>query len=208
MSIKIQRQERFDMKFEKIYFPIYCLEGLSGSGKTTVGKLLAEKCNGMYFHFGNDNLLMKYKNFFDKTPVFISYLYFLVLFCLTKKRAEQKAEKRVVFQDKSIAHYLALMIATRNLPKWILKLTCFGLINYFDKRFFLDLDDRIRRERMDKRGLVSLNDQRMVGNENKVKNIYKNYHKENLVIVDINNKNPDEIADEIWNLLKTRDEEK
>lgn len=188
------------MKSKRKHLAIYCLEGLSGSGKTTVGKLLAEKWGGVYFHFGENNPLIKYKNFFDKTPVFISYLYFLVVFYLTKSRVLKLARDKVVFQDKSMAHYLALMIATRGLPKWIQKVSFPGLINYFDKRFFLDLDDRVRRERMDKRDLISLNDQRMVGKEESIKNIYKNYYKENLEIVDINKKTPNKIADEIWEL--------
>lgn len=178
-------------------YPIIAIEGLAGSGKTTTGKLLAEKLQGVYFHCGDNNPLFTYRKYFDRSPVVIMFLFYLIFFHLTYFRAKLLARKSLILQDKSIAYTMSLCRGL-GLPKLFYKLVPSYLLNYFTIRLYFDLPCEIRKQRTELRfkdgGKMSINDNRSFDLNDIIEKEYKSIFPSNLTIYNVNNKTPQELA--------------
>jgi thymidylate kinase len=187
-------------------FPIITLEGLSGTGKTTVGKLLAEKTNGLYFHCKEGNPLEPVRQFFNKTPHMVSFFFYTLYFSFSLKRAKRLAKERIVFMDKSVlwiySHYKA-----RGLSNFLLSLIPGYLKSGLDAILYFTLEEKSRQIRINKRmkeKKATVNDIESLRIGEMTQKAALEFLPEKLIELVTDNKNPKEVTKLALRKLKAK----
>lgn len=127
------------------------LEGLSGSGKTKIAKLLAKKLNAVYFKTPPPPFSL-FRNYVDRNFSHEDrYYFYLAGIMLASEKIKKILEKDNVVCDRylytTLAFHAAVGVKTHNLSelKFILKP---------DVLFFVDCKDRLRQTRLRQRPLT------------------------------------------------------
>ncbi|MBM3209109.1 hypothetical protein FJZ40_02350 [Candidatus Shapirobacteria bacterium] len=186
-------------------YPIIALEGLSGTGKTTNGQLLAQKTNGRYFHCKEGNKLEPYRNFFNRAPNIIAFFYYIFYFTLSYLNARRLAKESIIYMDKSCV-WIASHYLTRGIPKWFLVFIS-KFLNNWDLMLYFTLNEGERRKRIESRmkeGKASANDIHSLDIWRETDRIYRDYLPQKTYIVKTDNRTAEQNTDAIIEELKKR----
>lgn len=82
------------------------VEGLDGSGKTTITNILVERTNSACYSWKNGKLA-QYRDRFDNAPCFPRFAYFLMVGAETGFRADKMREDGDVYVDRTIISTIA-----------------------------------------------------------------------------------------------------
>lgn len=176
------------------------LEGLSGSGKTTVSHLLAEELNGSYYSTPSGDFSKIREMIYSTNNLkFLFYFYLASIMFASEEIKKILATKTIVcdrYIYTTLCYYRALGLKESiNLEKMPILLP--------DYTFLLVCNQNIQEARLDVRGRTD-HDKK----ERKyIKKILKEYRKYNLIEIDTSDFSPSQIVEKIISYLITNSSE-
>jgi|SRR3989344_221217 len=133
---------------------LYGIEGLDGTGKTTVAKQLALDTNLEYLYFLDNNRLKAFRTHFDKAPVPSRFLYYLLAAIECDKQVDGRLQYGNIILDRTIYSTIAYHKAL-GLNSAFIKLIPRKMLDRYSKILYLTADNTTRQARITNRRLDS-----------------------------------------------------
>ncbi len=179
---------------------VFALEGMDGSGKTTVGRMLAEQTKGAYFYCTQSSSLRPLRGYFDDKPLPVRFMYYLALVMENYPRVERLRKTSDVFYDRTLASTIAYHRAYGLSETWF-KLVPPFLSRQLDLMVYFDLGKEERKRRLGKRqvqtGVMNRNDNRSIEFDEIIYSEYQRVMPDRTLIVSTENKSPQQVTDEV-----------
>ena len=176
---------------------VFGLEGIDGSGKTTAGKIIAERTGGRYFYCTDGNPLKPFRKRFDTTPIPIRFLYYVAIPLANYRRVERMRQESDVFIDRSVASTVAYHRAYGLANPWFNLIPKF-LLNQVDMMLYFTAseDERIRRifNRAVTADTMTESDKKSLVFAKKIDDAYRAVYPDRTLLVDTDEKTPEEVA--------------
>lgn len=176
------------------------LEGVDGSGKTTVGKVIADQVGGRYLYCMDGNPLRSYRDFFDRQPPLIRFVYYIVVPLMNYEKVEQLRQTSDVFLDRTIASTIAYHLAYGIARDWV-SLIPQHLLSQIDSMLYFTVSEPERRRRLLQRqaegSVLTASDLKSLALGVRIDHEYRKVFPDKTIIIDTDNKSPDKIATEV-----------
>lgn len=131
-------------------YRVFASEGLDGTGKTTVSKLLAAQTGSEYYYWTDRSRLSKIRRTFDNAPPILRFLYFTIVGIDTTRRAEELRQHSDVYVDRSMVSTIAYHKALGVSDAWMALVPRFTL-DLIDRLLYFTAEDSVRLSRMNRR---------------------------------------------------------
>lgn len=186
----------------------YGVEGLDGTGKTTVTKLVAEQTESRYFYWTENNSLRQWRKYFDNAQTNLRFLFYTVVSVDSYLRVENYRKTSDVFLDRTVASTIAYHLAfglNRGMLAFIPQCT----LDQLNKLIYLTASDDVRRERMKNRGVNSFQEMTEADKKSlvfgaKVDAEFRKIIPERTLVIETDNRTRQEVADHMKKLLYAR----
>lgn len=179
---------------------VFGLEGMDGSGKTTVGKMVAEQTGGQYLYCMDGNPLKPYRNLFDQQRPEIRFLYYVAIPLVNYLRIEDLRKSSDVFLDRTVASTIAYHLAYGVSRKWI-KLIPHQLLKQIDTMLYFTVSESERRRRLLQRqttdSVLTHNDLKSLELDRQIDTEYRKVFPEKTTIIPTDDKDPSKITKEV-----------
>lgn len=187
---------------------VFGLEGLDGTGKTTVGKILAEETGWRYVYFTDHSKLAPLRRYFEHAPIKIRFLYYVGASIENYLYVEEIRKVDDVYLDRTIFSTIAYHRAYGVPKSWTSFIPKF-LQGQFNRIIFFEVSDDERRKRLGERNAIS--DVSTQQSDNKsitlAARINKEYHMilpQGTIFVNTDSKTPRQVVDEIRGQIPQR----
>ena len=179
---------------------IFGIEGRDGTGKSTVGLLVANETGSNYYAWRNGEL-SKINKIFDKVSPFTRFLYYVSVATETALRARELSKSADTFVDRTMVSTIAYHRAM-GVPKSWIALIPKSTLNQIDTLLYFTADDQTRSDRMQKRLLnegtkINFNDTFSLKFSERIHSEYLHVIPDRTKIFDTSNRPPEEIAEEV-----------
>lgn len=178
---------------------VFAVEGLDGTGKTTVAKLVAEQTDSHYFYWTDENVLKHLRRYFDSAPPKIRFLYYFASTLETYFRIDNLRRSADVFADRTVLSTIAYHKALGVPDSWIGMIPGF-LIRQIDYMIYFTAEDQTRAKRLGERN-ANVSDEKSFQIGRRVDAIYRTLMPDKTIFVHTDNKTPDQLAQELKQTL-------
>lgn len=183
---------------------IYAIEGLDGTGKTTVAKLLASETGGIYYCWKDSNWTRHIKGIFERTPSITRFFYYVLTASETHLRAEKLRTKSHVFLDRSMLATIVYHRAMGVPESWTNLIPSFA-INQITRVIYFTSDDQTRYQRMTNRATEGYepdyNDHKSLDLSEELDRMYRSIAPEKTIVIDTTSKSPSQIVTEVRGII-------
>lgn len=189
-------------------YPVFGLEGLDGTGKSTVGKMLAEETGSHYIYFTHNSRLALLRKHFDNAPTPIRFICYLGVAIENYRYVEEERRMNNIFLDRTIFSTLAYH-KSYGLPKIYTTLVPRFLYDQFDKIVFFQASDDERRLRLESRNAASKivsqkSDDRSILFANSIDTEYQKVLPTGTIFVNTDSKTPKQVMNEVKNQIQIK----
>lgn len=179
---------------------VFGLEGMDGSGKTTIGQMVAAQTGGRYLYCMDGNPLKPYRNFFDQKPPLVRFLYYVVVPLTNYQRIEQFRKTSDVFLDRTVASTIAYHLAYGLSRQWI-KIIPERLLRQIDLMFYFTVSESERRRRLLQRqitdSVLTTSDLKSLQLNRRIDDEYRKVFPDKTIFIATDGKDPSTITNKV-----------
>lgn len=186
-------------------FRFFAVEGLDGTGKSTVAKILADETDSQYYYWMEKNRLKRFRCAFDNSSPYLRFIYYTFAAIDTHFRAERMRTESDVFVDRTMLSTIAYHKALGLSDFWISMIPRFT-IDSIDQLLYFVASEETRLNRMKdregkgERAMTQADYQSLVIGR-RVDEEYRRILPDRTTIIDTDDKTPEQIVMEVKGIL-------
>lgn len=170
---------------------LFGIEGLDGTGKTTVAKQLASESKVEYTYFLDECKLKPFRQIFDNAPVTVRFIYYLMAAMECDRIVDKKLRNNDVIVDRTIYSTIAYHRAMGIYPH-LIRLVPNGMLERYSSVIYLTADNLTRSTRLNHRSAKSekmnSSDSKSLTLDEKIDKEYRAIGKDKLIEISTNDR--------------------